>query len=102
MWIGIYVTGRFHDQFEIQCKLYQVKEVDVMTYFEFICGYEQMIQDAVLTILRCTHIGKYVKKCCHDLNWSAMWTGKDLSGWFHDQYELVCGLEQMIKDNVMS
>jgi hypothetical protein len=49
MWIGIYVTGRFHDQFEIQCKLDQLIEVDVMTEFEVICGYEQMIQDAVLT-----------------------------------------------------
>jgi hypothetical protein len=31
MWIGIYVTGRFHDQFEIKYKLDQVIEVDVMT-----------------------------------------------------------------------
>jgi hypothetical protein len=31
MWIGKYVTGRFHDQFEVLCGLDQMIEDDVMT-----------------------------------------------------------------------
>jgi hypothetical protein len=46
--------------------------------------------------LSCTLIGKDVRECSDDLNWSAMWTEEDVGGWFYDQYELVCGLEQMI------
>jgi hypothetical protein len=30
MWIGIYVTGRFHGQFEIICELIQEIEDDFM------------------------------------------------------------------------
>jgi hypothetical protein len=31
MWIGKYVTGIFHDQFDVLCELYQVIEDDIMT-----------------------------------------------------------------------
>jgi hypothetical protein len=31
-----------------------------------------------------------------------MWFGKDVTGKFHDQYEVLCGFEQMIKDDVMT
>jgi hypothetical protein len=37
--------------------------------------------------LRWTSIGKDVENCCHDLNWSDMWTGKDVTGSFHEQFE---------------
>jgi hypothetical protein len=41
-------------------------------------------------------IGKDVKECCHDLICSAMWIGKGVTGSFHDQFEVICGLEQML------
>jgi hypothetical protein len=47
-------------------------------------------------------IGKVVNVCCHELICSVMWIGKDVAGNFHDQFEVVCGLEQMKKDDVMS
>jgi hypothetical protein len=31
-----------------------------------------------------------------------MWIGKDMTGSFHDQFEVLCGLEQMIEDDVMT
>jgi hypothetical protein len=31
-----------------------------------------------------------------------MWTGKNVTGLIHDQYEVKCGLEQMIEDDVMT
>jgi hypothetical protein len=31
-----------------------------------------------------------------------MWTGKDVTGRFHEKYEVICGLEQMIEDDVMT
>jgi hypothetical protein len=31
-----------------------------------------------------------------------MWTGKDVTGSILDQFELLCGLEQMIEDDVMT
>jgi hypothetical protein len=31
-----------------------------------------------------------------------MWIGKDVTGSFHDQFELLCGLDQMIEDDVMT
>jgi hypothetical protein len=31
-----------------------------------------------------------------------MWIGKDVTGSFHDQFEVLCGLEQMIEDVVMT
>jgi hypothetical protein len=52
--------------------------------------------------LRCTVYGTDGGKCCHDLNWSAMWTGKDMTGWFHEKYEVIYGLEQMIESDVMT
>jgi hypothetical protein len=30
-----------------------------------------------------------------------MWTGNDVTGSDHDQFEEICGLEQMINDDVM-
>jgi hypothetical protein len=38
MWIGNYMTGRFHDQFETLCGLNQMMEEDVMTKYEVIYG----------------------------------------------------------------
>jgi hypothetical protein len=31
-----------------------------------------------------------------------MWIGKDVRGSFHDQFEVMCGLEQMIEEDVMT
>jgi hypothetical protein len=31
-----------------------------------------------------------------------MWIGKYVRGSFHDQYEVICGLEQMIQDDVLT
>jgi hypothetical protein len=31
-----------------------------------------------------------------------MWIGKDVTGSFHDQFEVLCEMEQMIKDDVMT
>jgi hypothetical protein len=31
-----------------------------------------------------------------------MWIGKDVTGSFHDKFEVICGLEQMIKDDAMT
>jgi hypothetical protein len=31
MWIGYYVTGRIHDQYEVLCGLFEFIEDDVMT-----------------------------------------------------------------------
>jgi hypothetical protein len=30
-----------------------------------------------------------------------MWIGKDVTGSIHDQFELLCGLDQMMEDDVM-
>jgi hypothetical protein len=47
-------------------------------------------------------IGTNVKECCHDLILSAMWIGNDVTGSLHEQFELICGLHQMIKDDVVT
>jgi hypothetical protein len=52
--------------------------------------------------LRWTVIGTDVEKCCHELIWSAIWTGKDMILRFHEKYEVICALEQMIEDYVMT
>jgi hypothetical protein len=31
-----------------------------------------------------------------------MWIGRDVTGSIHDQFEVLCGLEQMIEDDVMT
>jgi hypothetical protein len=31
-----------------------------------------------------------------------MWIGEDVTGRFHDKFEVQCGLEQMIEDDVMT
>jgi hypothetical protein len=31
-----------------------------------------------------------------------MWIGQDVTGNFHDQLELLCGLDLMIEDDVMN
>jgi hypothetical protein len=31
-----------------------------------------------------------------------MWIGNDVTGRFHDQFEVLCGLEQMIQDDVLA
>jgi hypothetical protein len=42
------------------------------------------------------------KACCHDQIYSAMWIGKDVTVRFHYQFEVLCELVQMIKDDVMT
>jgi hypothetical protein len=31
-----------------------------------------------------------------------MWIGKDVTGSFHDQFQKICELEEMIEDDVMT
>jgi hypothetical protein len=31
-----------------------------------------------------------------------MWIGKNIAGSFHDKFEILCGLEQMIEGGVMT
>jgi hypothetical protein len=31
-----------------------------------------------------------------------MWIGKDVTGSFHDQFDVICGFEEMIEDDVMT
>jgi hypothetical protein len=31
-----------------------------------------------------------------------MWIGKDVTGSFHDTFELLCGLDQMLEEDVMT
>jgi hypothetical protein len=40
------------------------------------------------------------EKCCHDPIGSAMWLGMHVARSIHDQFEVLCGLEQMIEDDV--
>jgi hypothetical protein len=49
MWIGKYVTGIFHDQYEVLCEVEQMIMDDVLTKFEVICGPEPMIYKVFLT-----------------------------------------------------
>jgi hypothetical protein len=39
---------------------------------------------------------------CHDQILRAMWIGKDVTGSCHVQFEVLCGLEQMIEDDFMT
>jgi hypothetical protein len=50
----------------------------------------------------CSLIGTDVKECYNDLIWSAIWTGKDVTRCFLDPFVVLCGLEEMIEDNVMT
>jgi hypothetical protein len=43
-----------------------------------------------------------VKLFCSDLIRGALLIGKDGTGSFHDQFEVLCGLDQMCKDAVMT
>jgi hypothetical protein len=31
-----------------------------------------------------------------------MWFGKDVTGSFHDQFEVICEMEEIIKDDVLT
>jgi hypothetical protein len=52
--------------------------------------------------LRCSVDLTYVKEWFHDIFWSAVWIGNEVTGRFHEQFEVLCGLEQMIEDDVMT
>jgi hypothetical protein len=39
---------------------------------------------------------------CHDQIESAMWIGMYVRGSFHNQFEVLCGLAQIINDNVIT
>jgi hypothetical protein len=43
-----------------------------------------------------------VKECCHEINSNGIWILKDVTGIFHDQFEVICGLDQMIDDDVLT
>jgi hypothetical protein len=47
-------------------------------------------------------IGTDVRDCSHDLNWSAMWTEMYVPWSFYDKFEVIYGLEHVIKDDVMT
>jgi hypothetical protein len=47
-------------------------------------------------------IGIDVNECCHDLFWSAMRIGKYETGSFHEQFGILCRLNQKIDDDVMT
>jgi hypothetical protein len=47
-------------------------------------------------------IGTGDNGCCRDQLESSMWIGKDVTLRFHYKFEVICELEQMIYDNVMS
>jgi hypothetical protein len=57
---------------------------DVSTKYEVLCGLEQILN-----------------QCCHDLIWSAMWIWKDVIGSFHEKFDVIWKLEQMIDDDVI-
>jgi hypothetical protein len=38
----------------------------------------------------------------HEQIWNSIWIGNDVKGRFHDQFEVICELEQMIEDDVMT
>jgi hypothetical protein len=40
--------------------------------------------------------------CCHDQIDSAMWIGKYVTGSFHVKFEVKCGFEQMIDDDILT
>jgi hypothetical protein len=42
------------------------------------------------------------KGCWHDKFESALWIGEDVTGRFHDKFEVLFGLEQMIEDDAMT
>jgi hypothetical protein len=41
-------------------------------------------------------------ECCLEQIYIAMWIGKYVRGIIHNQFEVVCGLEQMIHDDVLT
>jgi hypothetical protein len=40
--------------------------------------------------------------CCHYQIYSDMWIGKYVTGKFHEQYDVLCELEQIVKNDVMT
>jgi hypothetical protein len=53
-------------------------------------------------IFRALWIGTDVSDCSHDLIWSVMWTGIFVPWSSFDKFEELCGLEQVIKDDIMT
>jgi hypothetical protein len=49
------------------------------------CGYEQMIKDAVMTHFKVLFL-----------------IGNNVTGTFHNQFEVLCGFEQMIENDDMT
>jgi hypothetical protein len=39
---------------------------------------------------------------CHDKVYSVMWIGKNVTGSFHDEFEVLFGLEELIQDDVLT
>jgi hypothetical protein len=44
MWIGKYVTGSFHDKFEVLFGLDLMMEDDVLKKFQGLCGLDQILK----------------------------------------------------------
>jgi hypothetical protein len=47
-------------------------------------------------------IGTDDKEYWHDKLESALWIWNDVTRRFHDNFEVICGLEQMIEDDAMT
>jgi hypothetical protein len=103
---------------KVLCGLEKVIENNVMTYFGVLCGFEGWGWKSS-RLIRCTNwnrtdewewcndliwgalwIGTEENNCCHEQNWSYVWTGKYVTGRFHGQFEVICGLGLMIDDHV--
>jgi hypothetical protein len=78
VWIGKDVRGSFHDQFELIYVLEQMRDCDDMTYSEVVW------------------FGTDEKQCSHYLIFTSMRIVHDGAGRCNDEYEVQCGLEQMI------
>jgi hypothetical protein len=91
-----------------------------MTIFKVLCGWENMLQEAFPTIWFTMWIKSDDRGWCHDLNLGAIWIGADseimlswpnlmcvwigkkITGSFHDQFEVICELDQVIDDDAMT
>jgi hypothetical protein len=47
-------------------------------------------------------IGTDEKGCGHDQIERAIWIGKNVTGSFHVKFEVICGLEQMMEDDILT
>jgi hypothetical protein len=86
----------------LQYGLESMWEEAFTTNLKYYVDYNRWYRMMSLHNMRCSVIGKDVNECCHDLNWSDIWTGKDVTGCSLDPFVVLCALEKMIEDNVMT